>query len=151
MTVFFDMDGTIADLYGVEDWLYYLESEVTLPYAIAKPLVRFSLLARYIHKLQSAGIHVGVISWTSKNGSPEYNRKVAQVKKEWLVSHLPSVAFDFIHVIDYGTPKSRFATDGDILFDDEYRNRAEWENVPDSRAFDEKEIFEILKKIIKGA
>ena len=36
-TIFFDMDGTIADLYGVENWLDYLIASDVLPYEIAKP------------------------------------------------------------------------------------------------------------------
>ena len=39
ITINFDMDGTIADLYGVKNWLPYLEAEDTTPYAIAKPPV----------------------------------------------------------------------------------------------------------------
>lgn len=34
----FDMDGTIADLYGVENWFEYLTAENVKPYKIAKPL-----------------------------------------------------------------------------------------------------------------
>ena len=37
ITINFDMDGTIADLYGVKNWLSYLEAEDTTPYAIANP------------------------------------------------------------------------------------------------------------------
>lgn len=37
-TIFFDMDGTLADFYGVENWLEYLNAEDTLPYEVAKPL-----------------------------------------------------------------------------------------------------------------
>ena len=40
----FDMDGTIANLYGVENWLEMLMAEDETPYAIAKPLVNLSLL-----------------------------------------------------------------------------------------------------------
>ena len=36
--IYFDMDGTIADLYGVENWLDYLVAEQTKPYREAKPL-----------------------------------------------------------------------------------------------------------------
>ena len=39
ITINFDMDGTIADLYGVENWLEYLIAENTFPYANARPLL----------------------------------------------------------------------------------------------------------------
>lgn len=124
--IYFDMDGTIADLYGVEGWLDDLIAENTRPYAEAKPLLNLSLLARYIHKVQKMGYIVGVISWLSKSGTPEYNKAVTEVKKEWLAKHLPSVKWDEIHIVEYGTPKSTCRTCPGILFDDEERNLNEW-------------------------
>ena len=124
--IYFDMDGTIADLYGVENWLADLIAENTRPYAVAKPLVNLSLLARYIHKAQAMGYTVGVISWLSKSGSDAYNEAVTAVKREWLAKHLPSVEWDEIHIVKYGTPKSTCRTCPGFLFDDEERNLNEW-------------------------
>ena len=124
--IYFDMDGTIADLYGVEGWLDDLIAENTRPYAEAKPLLNLSLLARYIHKVQKMGYIVGVISWLSKSGTPEYNKAVTEAKKEWLAKHLPSVEWDEIHIVTYGTPKSTCRSCPGILFDDEQRNLDEW-------------------------
>lgn len=124
--IYFDMDGTIADLYGVEGWLDDLIAENTRPYAEAKPLLNLSQLARYIHKAQKMGYIVGVISWLSKSGTPEYNKAVTEVKREWLKKHLPSVEWDEIHIVEYGTPKSTCRTCPGILFDDEERNLKEW-------------------------
>ena len=124
--IYFDMDGTIADLYGVEGWLDDLIAENTRPYAEAKPLLNLSLLARYIHKAQKMGYIVGVISWLSKSGTPEYNKALTEVKREWLKKHLPSVEWDEIHIVEYGTPKSTCRTCTGILFDDEERNLKEW-------------------------
>lgn len=124
--IYFDMDGTIADLYGVSGWLADLEAENVRPYAEAKPLLNLSLLARYIHKAQRMGYTIGVISWLSKSGSPSYNEAVAAVKREWLAKHLPSVEWDEIHIVKYGTPKSTCRTCPGILFDDEQRNLDEW-------------------------
>ena len=124
--IYFDLDGTIADLYGVEGWLADLIAENVRPYAVAKPLVNLSLLARYIHKAQAKGYTVGVISWLSKSGSDAYNEAVTAVKREWLAKHLPSVEWDEIHIVKYGTPKSTCRTCPGILFDDEQRNLDEW-------------------------
>ena len=124
--IYFDMDGTIADLYGVEGWLDDLIAENTRPYVEAKPLLNLSLLARYIHKAQKMGYIVGVISWLSKSGTPEYNKAVTEVKREWLAKHLPSVEWDEIHIVEYGTPKSTCRSCPGILFDDEERNLNEW-------------------------
>lgn len=141
-TIFFDMDGTIADLYGVENWLDYLIASDALPYEIAKPLIRLNALAKILNRLQKQGYKVGVISWLAKNSNTDYDEKVTRAKKEWLKKHLASVNFDEIHIVKYGTPKQTFAkTENDILFDDEEKNRNDWTG----KAFDVNEIIEILK------
>lgn len=141
-TIFFDMDGTIADLYGVENWLDYLIALDALPYEIAKPLIRLNALARVLNRLQKQGYKVGVISWLAKNSNIDYDEKVTKAKKEWLKKHLASVNFDEIHIVKYGTPKQTFAkTENDILFDDEEKNRNDWTG----KAFDVNKIIEILK------
>ena len=141
-TIFFDMDGTIADLYGVENWLDYLIASDSLPYEIAKPLVKLNSLARVLNKLQKQGYRIGVISWLAKNSNASYDEKVTKAKQDWLKKHLSSVDFNEIHIVKYGTPKQTFAkTENDILFDDEEKNRTEWTG----KAFDVNEIIEILK------
>ena len=141
-TIFFDMDGTIADLYGVENWLDFLIASDSLPYEIAKPLIRLSALARILHRLQDEGYRVGIISWLSKNSTPDYDAKVTEAKKNWLKTHLPSVEFDEINIVPYGTAKEKFAkTEKDILFDDEEKNRQNWTG----EAFGVENILEILK------
>lgn len=141
-TIFFDMDGTIADLYGVDNWLNYLIASDTLPYAIAKPLLRLNSLAMVLNRLQKEGYRIGIISWLSKSGTEEYNNAVTEVKKNWLKKHLASVHFDEINIVKYGTPKQMFArTENDILFDDEEKNRNNWTG----KAFDVDAILETLK------
>lgn len=145
VTISFDMDGNILDFYGVKDWLDYLIAEDVTPYAIAKPLLNFSLLARYLNKLQKQGYNLQIVSWLSKNGSKEYNARVTDVKVKYLKKHLPSVRWDSIQILPYGTPKENYCyTDNDILFDDEYNNRNNWTG----KAFDEKNILENLKKML---
>lgn len=142
MRINFDMDGTIANLYGVENWLEMLTAKDATPYAVAKPLVNLSRLARYLNKIQKMGIEIGVISWLAKNSTAEYDELVAQAKREWLAKHLPSVRWDNVEIVPYGTPKEKFClTENDILFDDEEPNRINWTG----KAFTEMEIFTTLK------
>ena len=143
MTIYFDMDGTIADFYGVDGWLDYLIAGDATPYRIAKPLVNLNSLARILNRLQRDGYKIGIISWLSKNGDATYNKEVTKVKEEWLQKHLKSVNWDAIHIVEYGTPKYKFATVNDILFDDEERNRNDWIGT----AFNVENIIEILKGI----
>ena len=142
MTIWFDMDGTIANLYGVQNWLDYLMASDPTPYAIAKPLLRLNALARVLNNLQRKGYKVGVISWLAKNSTADYDEAVTKAKIDWLTKHLTSVAFDEINIVKYGTPKHLFATcEADILFDDEEKNRNEWTG----KAFDVNNILEVLK------
>lgn len=142
MTIYFDMDGTIADLYGVENWLDYLLEKNALPYEIAKPLLRLNTLARILNRLQSEGYKIGIISWLAKNSSDDYDMAVTKAKENWLNKHLASVKFDTIHIVKYGTPKENFAkSENDILFDDEERNRNNWTG----KAYDVNNILEVLK------
>lgn len=144
MTIWFDMDGTIADLYSVENWLPMLRAYDPSPYMLAKPLVRLSTLAYMLNRLRAKGYRVGVISWGSKCSTPAYDAAVEEAKTKWLHTHLPSVDFDEIHVVPYGVPKQNFKhTDADILFDDEERNRISW----GENAHTETEIFDILKSL----
>lgn len=144
MTIWFDMDGTLADLYGVENWLPMVRASDPIPYMVARPLVNLSALARVLNRLRREGYEIGVISWTSKTGTPDYNAAVTAAKYAWLSKHLPSVDFDEIHVVPYGTPKQVFAhSDNDILFDDEAKNRENWTGL----ALDVTDIIGALKAL----
>lgn len=137
----FDMDGTLANFYGVDGWLDDLINSNARPYAIAEPLFNFSALARQIHRLQKLGYQVNIISWLSKGGTDYFNEEVTAVKKAWLAKHLPSVVFDNITIVKYGTPKSTCGNG--ILFDDEIGNRTEWNGT----AYDVENILEILRNL----
>ena len=142
--IYFDMDGTIANLYGVENWLDMLRSENALPYESAAPLVRMSQLARLLNKLQAEGYIIGIISWLAKDSTETYDLEVKKAKINWLRNHLKSVNFDEIKIVPYGTPKEKIVNyPNGILFDDEEQNRKNWKG----QAYDETEILEILKAL----
>ena len=146
MKIWFDMDGTIANLYGVENWLEMLIAEDVTPYAIAKPLLNLSTLAKYLNKVQGLGYKIGIISWLSKNGNETYNQMVTEAKIKWLEKHLPSVKWDYINITKYGVNKWETCQNG-ILFDDEERNRTNWK----AKSYEPCQILEILKKLCKTA
>ena len=142
ITINFDLDGTIADLYGVDGWLEMLIAHDETPYAIAEPLLRLNLLARRLNTLQRNGYNIAIISWLSKSGNADYNERVTNAKLDWLARHLPSVVWDRITIIEYGTPKENYCeTPFDILFDDEEQNRENWGGI----AFDVDDILGVLK------
>ena len=140
--IYFDMDGTIANLYGVDGWLDCIINEYTKPYREAKALVNMRQLGRELNRLKQNGYTIGIISWLAKGATDEYNRRVAQAKRNWLAKHLSAVRFDEVHIVEYGTPK--YTLGNGILFDDEEPNRANWIG----KAYDVNDIIETLKAIV---
>ena len=144
----FDMDGTIADLYAVEGWLADLRAFSPRPYMEARPMMNFSALARQLNAAQRHGARLVIISWSSKESNKDFDAAVRKAKMEWLNSHLPSVEWDAIYVVPYGTNKANVCGvmgEDFILFDDESRNRDQWEEF-DGLAFNPSDIASILRR-----
>ena len=141
MQINFDMDGTLANFYGVDGWLDFLMCGDPTPYAEAKPLFNFSALARVLHRLQKEGHEICIISWLAKNSNDDFDNMVIETKKKWLAKHLPSVVWDRVTIVPYGTPKEQLGCD--ILFDDEIQNRENWIG----QAYDVENILEVLKAL----
>ena len=120
----FDMDGNIANLYAVEGWLPMLRAYDPTPYAQAEPMLNMSAFARLLHKAQRLGYEIVIISWLSKTSTADYDIAVTQAKIEWLKIHLPSVEWNEVHIVAYGTPKHEICNG--VLFDDEEHNRNMW-------------------------
>lgn len=136
----FDMDGTIADFYGVENWLSYLMERNPFPYENAKPLVNMSALARRLNALQRKGYEINIISWLAKNSTEDFDKIVTSAKEKWLKKHLPSVKWNKITIVAYGVDKSTLGNG--VLFDDEENNRKMW----GEGAYDVHNILEVLKQ-----
>lgn len=143
MKIWFDMDGTIANLYGVENWLSKLQAYDPSPYRDAAPMLHLSTLARLLNRLQREGYEIGIISWLSKDPDPNYGELVTLAKIRWLKKHLASVHWDYLNIVPYGTPKQEVCGKG-ILFDDEEPNRSAW----GEDAHDATEILEVLKSLL---
>lgn len=141
--IWFDMDGTIADLYGVENWLPMLIANDPTPYVVAAPMLHLATLARLLNKVQRAGYEIGVVSWLSKSSTTEYDKAVTAAKLAWLAKHLPSVRWNEVKIVAYGTSKIT-ECGGGILFDDEDRNRNEW----GEGAYEPSQILNILKGLV---
>ena len=145
-TIYFDMDGTIANLYEVENWLPKLIDNDPTPYEEAEPMVNMKDLSGLLKDLQHMGIRIGIVSWLAKNSTKEYDKEVRAAKRTWLKKNI-DITFDEIHIVKYGTRKDYIVRDKNgILFDDELNNRNNWRGL----AIDptEKDINEVLRKIL---
>ena len=146
--VYFDMDGTIADLYGVEGWLDSLMKGRSKPYREAKPLVNMRVLGKELNRLKKEGYVVGVVSWLAKNSTCEYDELVTRTKLNWLKRHIGAVEWNEVHIVKYGTNKRETVNHPNgILFDDEEGNRMEW-NKGNGMAFDVNDIIGVLRAMV---
>ena len=145
-TIYFDMDGTIANLYGCENWLDSLINGKTKPYREAKSMVDMRKLGKLLNALKANGYEIGIVSWLSKSGTDDYNARVTETKIKWLARHLGAVEFDEIRIVKYGTPKETVVNNPfGILFDDEKPNRENWLG----NAYDVDNILEILSTLMR--
>lgn len=147
-TVYFDLDGTIANLYAPNDWLERLRAGDETLYADAEPL---GDVTKLIKRLGRAGYAVGVVSWLAKGSNAAFDARVRQAKRAWIMRHFPDICE--VHLVKYGTPKRSCVQDKDgILIDDEQGNVDRWgERAYMVRDFAEVEkvVGRLCKKAIK--
>lgn len=115
--IYFDMDGTLADMFNYPDWLRCLKREDVRPYRDCEPIVNLGELVPILKQLRNLGVHVGVISWLAKGSSISYAKATRAAKMEWLQNHI-HFEFDSIKICRYGAPKHNYAMDDSILVDD---------------------------------
>jgi len=124
----FDMDGTIADLYAVPDWLDKLRAGDASPYVEAAPMYDMKALREVLLKLIDKGYEIRIISWLSKDSTEEYKTAVRKAKREWLAKY--NFPADKCHFIAYGRTKAdciRHIADAPaFLIDDNKKVRDGW-------------------------
>jgi len=123
----FDMDGTIADLYGVKDWLPMLRAYDDTPYKVAKPMYDMGMLKIILETLKMQGWRIAVTTWLSKGATAEYDDAVRKAKLAWLDKY--NFPYDEVHLVKYGTTKAN-CTRGlggfQVLVDDNKKIRDGW-------------------------
>ena len=126
----FDMDGTIADLYGVSGWLEMLDNQNPTPYIEAQPLWDMAELNATLMALQEIGIEIRVITWLAKHTTPAYSEEVRIAKREWLEEY--GFPYDNFHGVKFGSTKAdsvrRYLAENEnaILIDDNAKVREGW-------------------------
>ena len=129
LVIYFDMDGTIADLYGSQNWLQTIQEEKSGAYEFLNPMFEIQEFNNICTQLIKNGVHFGVISWGSKNSSDKFLQTVRNEKIKWLRKYLPFI--EDINVVHYGIPKqTAIKTIGEyiLLIDDNQEVINTWEN-----------------------
>lgn len=139
MIFYFDMDGTVADLYGTKDWLKKIRAYDTTPYSEAKPLVNMDELKKVCEILRANGHDLGVITWGAADEQNEdFNRRTEKAKREWLFQYMPYIDQKNFHFLPYGTPKQTVHSKNrkTVLIDDNAEVRQKYETPKRRRTID---------------
>ena len=133
--VYFDMDGTVADLYGQPDWLQMLRTETAGAFTDCKPLFNPADFYAVVNRLLFAGVQFGVITWLPMQASAEYEEICTAEKKAWCEKWMPFIT-EF-SAQSYGIPKQKAIkkhAKTEILIDDNAEVGAIWKTTK-QRAF----------------
>lgn len=126
-TLVFDMDGTLANFYGVDGWLEDLHNESTRPYDIAKPLYNMEVLNAILDLLRAQGWTIAITTWLAKGSTKAFDDMVRASKIAWLQKY--NFSYDEIHLVRYGTTKANCTRKNggvQILVDDNEKIRKGW-------------------------
>lgn len=126
-TLVFDMDGTIANFYGVDGWLNDLKNENVRPYVECEPLYDMDTLNVILETFKIVGYRIVVTTWLSMDSTEEFKRATRKAKLDWLEKY--GFPYDEIHLVQYGTTKAnctRKLGGYQILIDDNEQVRKGW-------------------------
>ena len=149
----FDMDGTIADLYAVDNWLAKLRAEDETPYAEAAPMWDMTALAEVLMLAKANGIEIRIVTWLSMNSTEDYKDRVRQAKRE--LCEAVGFPYDVFHGVQYGATKAdsvrRYLGEDEtaVLIDDNAKVRNGWHlgDTIDPTACD---LIETLRALVMG-
>ena len=130
-TVYFDMDGTIADLYGVPNVFQRLDNNDATAYRDAAPIPEY---VNMMHQFKEMGYRIGIITAGSRfpPNTPQeikdkMNEETEANKIEWLRDKGLWGIIDTFQFVPYGTSKYEVAEDKTgILVDDEDKVLNQW-------------------------
>ena len=112
-TVYLDMDGTIADLYGINNWLERLRNEDHTIFEECEPFISESDLMNYF---PTEEYEIRICSMTPKNATKEYCEDVKKQKNAWLDKFFPNIKKRYY--LPYGNNKNYKNSKDCILVDD---------------------------------
>ena len=119
ITVYLDMDGTIADLYGIEGWLDRLHNEDKTIFLECAPLISEKEL---LNRFPAEQYEIKILSMTPLGATDEYCANVAEQKSAWLDCYFPTLTKRIYK--KYGHNKNLKGSASAILVDDSAPIRA---------------------------
>lgn len=131
--IFFDMDGTIANLYQKRGWLESIMDEQEGLFQNLEPMFTRADWVSFeasLSRIFNGQYELGIITWTPMNVTSEYCQIVEQEKRNWVLENLPKCFTEF-HALPFGVPKQYADTkraETMILVDDNMEVLSIWES-----------------------
>lgn len=121
--VYFDMDGTIADLYGVTNCFKRLDALDANVYLEAKPIDKYiNMLKEFKHM----GYKVIILSCLGMISDPIFDKNTIHNKNIWLDKYVGKEYIDERMFIPNTKHKESYIKDYGILVDDDIRVLCNW-------------------------
>lgn len=149
--IYFDMDGTIFDLYGKSNWLEQIENEESEVFkGNFLPEINIVELNKVIGELSILGVQFGIITWLPMGASPEYEEICRAEKLEWIKKNMPCIT-EF-NCTSYGIPKQKSIqkrTKQMFLIDDNLEVCKAWDNDGNRIAININKKYTVVNALIK--
>lgn len=142
-TWYFDLDGTLADLYNADCWLEKLENEEPEVFSNLAPLIDEEKFKKWATERLLNGDKIKVITWLPMSASEEYEKICAREKENWVKQHFPFITE--INCLSYGIPKQhaiKKRTSSMVLVDDSEEVLQMWKTARQRTGMIAKEFFE---------
>lgn len=122
--LYLDMDGTIANLYGLDNWLERLLNEDKTVFIDCEPLITEKQLLT-LYPLEKYDIRI--LSMTPKNATQAYCESVREQKNVWLDKYFPRLQKRLY--MAYGYNKNLKNSKNAMLIDDNDKIRANYKGI----------------------
>ena len=124
ITVYLDMDGTIADLYGIENWLPRLRNADKKIFLECKPLISEKEL---LNHFPTDKYEIRILSMTPLGATTDYCKNVEEQKNQWLDKYFPTLTKRIYKA--YGHNKNLKNSANAVLVDDSEPIRNSWKGI----------------------
>lgn len=121
--VYFDMDGTISDLYGVSNIFNRLDSLDASVYYEAKPINKYIDMLKEFHNM---GYKVIILSCLGMISEKQFDIDTINNKNRWLDEYVGDKYIDERIYLPYTKHKEQYITEYGILVDDDDKVLMNW-------------------------
>lgn len=121
--VYFDMDGTIANLYAVNNVFERLDNLDAKVYEEATPIIKY---IEMLKEFKAMGYKVIILSCLGMISEKQFDIDTIKYKNNWLDKYVGKEYIDDRMFIEYTKHKENYVKEGGILVDDDDKVLCNW-------------------------